>query len=89
MAMPQEQVSLFERMSENFFDSATAYQRVLWQLHNPLNYKTGRMGLFVEEVAGVKQIENEVRVLPLSTFDDQIPIPHIGRSTEIRSSERT
>lgn len=26
----------------------------------------------VEEVAGVKQVRNELRVLPLSTFDDQI-----------------
>jgi hyperosmotically inducible protein len=35
-------------------------------------YRKSDYGKLVEEVAGVKQIENEVRVLPLSTFDDQI-----------------
>ncbi len=35
-------------------------------------YRKSDYAHLVEEVAGVKQIENEVRVLPLSTFDDQI-----------------
>jgi len=35
-------------------------------------YRKSDYARLVEEVAGVKQIENEVRVLPLSTFDDQI-----------------
>ena len=35
-------------------------------------YRKSDYAQLVEEVAGVKQIENDLRVLPLSTFDDQI-----------------
>jgi hyperosmotically inducible protein len=35
-------------------------------------YRKNDYGKIVAEIPGVKQVDNELRVLPLSTFDDQI-----------------